>query len=44
MFRKASIDNPLTVNIYLADKDDDARGIKKGEVTKILVNPKPKVK
>lgn len=39
VFEKASPDNPLRVNIYTADADDAEKGIKKGDVIKILVNP-----
>lgn len=40
-FKKASSDNPLKVDIYTADEDDADKGIKKGDVIKILVNPPP---
>ena len=43
-FKKASRDNPLRVNIFTADEDDAAKGIRRGDVKRILVNPPPKVK
>jgi hypothetical protein len=39
VFGKASAENPVRVNVYTADEDDEANGVKKGEVVKILVNP-----
>jgi hypothetical protein len=42
MFKKATSENPLRVDIYTADEDDADKGIKKGDVIKILVNPPPK--
>lgn len=39
VFQKAAPDNPLRVNIFTADADDAEKGIKKGDVIKILVNP-----
>ncbi len=42
VFKKASADKPVTVNVYTADEDDKDAGVKKGEITKILVNPGPK--
>ncbi len=42
VFKKASGDNPVRVNIYTADEDDNDKGLKKGDVVKILVNPPPK--
>lgn len=44
VFKKASADNPVKVNIYTADEDDNDKKVKKGEVVKILVNPPPKKK
>jgi len=41
---KASRANPVRVNIYTADEDDPANGIRRGDVVKILVNPKPRPK
>jgi hypothetical protein len=32
------------VDIWTVDEDDADKAIKKGDVTKILVNPKPKKK
>jgi hypothetical protein len=42
VFMKASAQKPLRVNIYTADQDDEAKGIRVGDVIKILVNPPPK--
>jgi hypothetical protein len=39
VFGKASAENRVRVNVYVADEDDEAKGVKKGEVVKILVNP-----
>ncbi len=39
--KKASRENPLRVNLFTADEDDNATGIQRGDVTKILVNPPP---
>lgn len=44
VFQKATRDNPVRVNVYTADEDDAALGVKRGDVVKILVNPPPKVK
>jgi hypothetical protein len=38
-FQKATAEKPLRVNVYTADADDADRGVKRGEVVKILVNP-----
>lgn len=43
-FAKASAENPVVANVYVAQADDDGKGYKKGEVIKILVNPMPKKK
>ena len=40
-FQKATAEKPLRVNIYTADDDDKDKGIKAGDVIKILVNPPP---
>jgi hypothetical protein len=42
VFKKATAENPLKVDIYTADEDDADKGVKKGDVIKILVNPPPK--
>ena len=42
VFKKATSENPLRVDLYTADEDDAEKGIKKGDVIKILVNPPPK--
>ena len=42
IFKKATADKPVRVNIYTADDDDAPNGVKKGDVIKILVNPEPK--
>ena len=39
IFKKASEKEPVRVNLYLAAEDDPDKGIKKGDVVKILVNP-----
>ena len=39
VFQKATAEKPLQVNIYTADADDKDKGIKSGDVIKILVNP-----
>jgi hypothetical protein len=39
VFQKATAENPLTVDLYTADEDDADKGVKKGDVIKILVNP-----
>ena len=44
VFKKATEKEPLRVDIYTADEDDADKGIKKGDVIKILVNPPPKKK
>jgi hypothetical protein len=44
VFQKATAEKPLSVNVYVATEDDADKGIKKGYVVKILVNPKPKDK
>lgn len=44
VFQKASAENPLRANIFTAEEDDAAKGVKKGDVLKILVNPKFKPK
>lgn len=44
IFQKASVKNPLKVDIYTAGEDDPDKGIKKGDVIKIYVNPPPKKK
>ena len=44
VFKKATAENPLKVDIYTADEDDPDKGVKKGDVIKILVNPPPKPK
>jgi hypothetical protein len=45
IFQKATPDNAMRVNIYTADEDDQDRGVRRGDVFKILVNPKnPKKK
>src|SRR5262245_33089812 len=41
---KATPQNPVRVNIYTADADDACKGIRKGDVVKILVNPPPRKK
>jgi hypothetical protein len=43
-FKKATPENPVRVNIYTADADDAEKGIRAGDVIKILVNPPPKLK
>ena len=40
MFQKASVEKPVRVDILTAQRDDDTLGIKKGDVVKVLVNPK----
>lgn len=42
IFKKATPEKPVKVNIYTADEDDADKGIKKGDIVKILVNPLPK--
>lgn len=44
VFAKASAENPVRVNVYTADADDQGKGIRQGDVVKILVNPPPKKK
>lgn len=44
MFKNATAEKPLFVNIYTADKDDPDKEEKFGDVLKILVNPPPRVK
>ena len=44
VFNNASAEKPLRVDIYTADEDDAEKGIKKGDIVKILVNPPPKKK
>ena len=39
---KASAENPVRVNIYTAEEDELGKGVRRGDVVKILVNPKPK--
>jgi hypothetical protein len=39
LFKKASRENPLRVNIFTANEDDNATGIQRGDILKILVNP-----
>ena len=39
VFQKVSREKVARVNIYTADKDDQAKGIKAGDVIKILVHP-----
>jgi hypothetical protein len=42
VFTKASVEKPVRVNIYTADEDDPGRGVRRGDVVKILVNPERK--
>ncbi len=45
IFQKATPANGVRVNIYTADEDDQDRGVRRGDVIKILVNPRtPKKK
>ena len=44
VFKKASAEKPLRVNIYTAEEDDVGKGISRGDVVKILVNPERKKK
>src|SRR5262249_29575465 len=39
IFQNANAANPLHVNIFTADADDKDKGIRKGDVVKILVPP-----
>jgi hypothetical protein len=41
LFQKASPEKPLKVDIFTANQANDDKGIKEGDVIKILVNPKP---
>ncbi len=41
---KASRETPLRIHVFTADEDDAAKGIRRGDVTRILVNPPPKLK
>ena len=41
VFKKASPEKPLKVDIFTANEANADKGIKQGDVTKILVNPKP---
>jgi hypothetical protein len=43
-FKNATAEQPLTVDIFTADADDEEKGIKAGDIVKILVNPAPKKK
>ena len=40
IFQKASVEKPVRVDLLTAQRDDDTLGIKKGDVVKVLVNPK----
>jgi hypothetical protein len=40
IFQMASPEKPLRVDFLTAQRDDDAKGIKKGDVVKVLVNPR----
>jgi hypothetical protein len=44
VFKKATAENSVRVDIWTADSDDADKGIKRGDVIKILVNPEPKKK
>jgi hypothetical protein len=41
-FKAASAENPLQVNVFTADEDNLEKGIRRGDLIKILVNPKPR--
>jgi hypothetical protein len=42
IFKNATAQKPVKVNVYTADADDPDAGVKKGDIVKILVNPPPK--
>jgi hypothetical protein len=44
VFKTATAENPLRVNVFTADVDDPGKNINRGDVTHILVNPKKDTK